>query len=141
MSISAVLMLFLFYVLGLSQIKDSGLFCGFIRDLTSEKAAQAEIIESHERMTKIVDASFDALFYINEKGIILQVNSATSNLFGWTEEEFLGGNISMIMPEGHASRHESYMEVSQVPVFYAPIALYSFEPHLNHSWLTHLTSL
>lgn len=43
-------------VLGLSQARDSGLFCGFIRDLTSEKAAQSEIVESERLMGRILDA-------------------------------------------------------------------------------------
>jgi len=97
-------------VLGLSQIRDSGLYCGFIRDLTSEKAAQAEIIESHDHMTKILDASFDSLFCINEKGIIQLVSDASSRVLGYTKEELQGQNIKMIMPEGHARKHDSYLE-------------------------------
>lgn len=96
-------------VLGLSQIQDSNLFCGFIRDLSKEKAAQASLIESKNLLEKIIDASFDALFCIDEHGIIEQVNEASSRVFGWTREELLGRNIKVIMPEGHASRHDSYL--------------------------------
>ena len=97
-------------VLGLSQARDSGLFCGFIRDLTPEKAAHSKIVESHTHMTQILNAAFDALLCIDEKGIILRVNNAASKVFGWTEEEFWGQNINMIMPPGHAAKHDSYLE-------------------------------
>lgn len=97
-------------VLGLAGTESSGLICGFIRDLTTEKAAQYALREKQEFTTKIIDASFDALFVINERGIIQMVNTATQRVFGWSKEEFLGKNISMIMPEGHASKHDRYME-------------------------------
>jgi PAS domain S-box-containing protein len=50
------------------------------------------------------------MFYINERGIIQQVNTACSRVFGWSEEEFIGENISMIMPDGHSQNHDSYLE-------------------------------
>lgn len=45
-------------VLGLAQIKDSGLFCGFIRDLTSQKAAESEIILRLEHTKNIIDGMY-----------------------------------------------------------------------------------
>ena len=97
-------------VLGLSETQDSGLLCGFIRDITSEKAAEAELIQERTLLTKILNASFDALLVINERGIIQKVNTASTRVFGWTEEEFIGKNINMIMPSEHAKRHDSYLE-------------------------------
>ena len=42
------------------------------------------------------DAEFDSLFVINEEGIIEMVNEAATAEFGWTQEEFIGQNISMV---------------------------------------------
>ncbi|KAL7479147.1 hypothetical protein ACHAW6_004888, partial [Cyclotella cf. meneghiniana] len=84
-------------------------FCGFIRNLTKEKAAQAEIIAKQNLTSKIIDASFDALFVINEHGIIQMVNDQSSKALGWTQEELIGQNISMIMPEDHAAKHDGYL--------------------------------
>ena len=97
-------------VLGLSQIKDSHLFCGFIRDVTVEKQALLEIVESKKYMETILDASFDALFVINDRGIIQKVNEASVRVFGWTVEELVGRNINMIMHEDHARLHDSYLD-------------------------------
>jgi PAS domain S-box-containing protein len=39
----------------------------------------------------------------------LQVNKASTKVFGWQEMELLGKNISMIMPEGHSRKHDTYL--------------------------------
>lgn len=109
-------------VLGLSQIEDgSGLFCGFIRDISFEKAA-------HKHMEDIINASFDALFCINEKGLITQINDAASRVFGWTKEEFIGQNITMIMPEGHARKVSNWL--SSIDIF-----VHNFQQPLTLSFL------
>jgi PAS domain-containing protein len=97
-------------VLGLSQTKNSHLFCGFIRDVTMEKQALSEIVESKMLMETILDASFDALFVINDRGIIQKVNAASARVFGWTVDELVGKNINIIMPEERAKKHDSYLE-------------------------------
>jgi len=98
-------------VLGLSEVsKESGLICGFIRDLTSEKKVRMEVEENHKLMLKIMDSSFHALLVINEKGIIQMVNERSTKVLGWTKEEFIGQNIKMIMPHEHAHQHDDYLK-------------------------------
>ena len=95
--------------LGLAEPKAAGLIVGFIRDLTQEKAAKAEILAKSNLTAKIIDASYDCLFVINQRGIIQMVNERSSKTLGWSREEFIGQNISMIMPEEHASKHDNYL--------------------------------
>ena len=95
-------------ILGLSQIKDDGLFCGFIRDISQEKAAETKLIKNNNHMEGIINASFDAMFVISERGIINKVNDAASTVFGWTKEDFIGQNINTIMPECHAVKVRTY---------------------------------
>ena len=73
-------------------------------------AAQQAEIENLKYMEVILDASFDALFVINDHGIIQKVNAASLKVFGWTMEELIGQNINIIMPEKHAREHDSYLE-------------------------------
>jgi PAS domain S-box-containing protein len=61
-------------------------------------------------METIIDASFDALFVINDSGIIQKVNEASVRVFGWTVDELVGKNINIIMPEERARMHDSYLE-------------------------------
>ena len=83
--------------LGLAEIPqkhiDEHIFCGFIRNLTKEKAAQAEVLAKQRLTSKIIDASFDALFVINQNGIIQMVNEQSTKVLGWSREEFIGQNI------------------------------------------------
>ena len=50
------------------------------------------------------------MIQVNEKGQILMVNNAAVHLFGYTREEFLGQNISMICGGDHAAQHDGYIQ-------------------------------
>jgi PAS domain S-box-containing protein len=58
----------------------------------------------------IFEASLDPLFQINEHGTIQMVNKAATTVFGWTTEEFLHSDISMICGGPHAPHHHQYMQ-------------------------------
>ena len=47
----------------------------------------------------LVESAVDGILTINEKGVIHHVNAAALRMFGFTREELLGQNISMIMPD------------------------------------------
>jgi PAS domain S-box-containing protein len=57
-----------------------------------------------------LDASFDAMLSIECSGKILMANKAASTLFGYSSDEFLGQNISMICGQEHASHHDIYLK-------------------------------
>jgi PAS domain-containing protein len=59
--------------------------------------AERALEQEQNLVAGIVDAALDPLFQINEKGVIKMVNKATTTQFGWTREEFIGSNISMIV--------------------------------------------
>mmetsp|Transcript_5974 Transcript_5974/g.16732 ORF Transcript_5974/g.16732 Transcript_5974/m.16732 type:complete len:641 (-) Transcript_5974:1545-3467(-) len=58
----------------------------------------------------LIDSSFDAMFLIDHDGLIQMVNKAATDVFGWTEAEFLGKKINMIMPQHHAEHHDKYIQ-------------------------------
>jgi len=86
------------------------LFCGFVHDLTEQKALMGRIEREKNLVSGIIDASLDPLFQVDESGIIQMVNDAATKQFGWSREEFLGSNISMIVGGEHGARHGQYME-------------------------------
>jgi PAS domain S-box-containing protein len=51
----------------------------------------------------------DAIVTIDARGAITSVNGATEHLFGFTEAELLGANVSMLMPEPHGDNHDGYI--------------------------------
>jgi PAS domain S-box-containing protein len=50
-----------------------------------------------------------AIIIIDEKGVICTVNPATQKVFGYSESELLGHNVSLLMPEPFRSRHDGYI--------------------------------
>ena len=50
-----------------------------------------------------MNSSMSAMFQIDHTGVILTVNLAATQFFGWTESEFPGANVSMIVGKEHAA--------------------------------------
>jgi PAS domain S-box-containing protein len=50
-----------------------------------------------------------AIVIIDEEGIIRSVNPAIEEMFGFSEAELIGRNVSVLMPEPFRSRHDSYI--------------------------------
>lgn len=87
-------------------------------DSTQSKSAFPMTLESgfevHQQrdslMTAIVEASLDPMLQINEQGIIQMVNQAAERQFRYRREELLGCNISMILGDEHAAKHDKYLK-------------------------------
>ncbi|TCK03663.1 MHYT domain-containing protein [Marinobacterium mangrovicola] len=65
-------------------------------------------------LTGLVESTPDALFTVDKSGRIQVANRRASELFGYTKEEFIGRDISMLLPErlrsGHATHLTSFFE-------------------------------
>lgn len=62
-----------------------------------------------EKLEAIVEASVDCIIVIDSKGIIQSLNRATEQLFGYKRAEMIFKNVSMLMPNPHASNHNQYI--------------------------------
>ena len=51
-----------------------------------------------------------AIICIDENGIVQSANPATKTILGYEADELLGANVSKIMPDYHASRHDGYLD-------------------------------
>jgi len=61
------------------------------------------------RCRAVLNTAVDAIITIDEHGIIASANPATARLFGYSEPELKGKNISMLMPEPWRSEHDDYL--------------------------------
>lgn len=52
----------------------------------------------------------DAMLVIDHRGTILSFSAAAEEMFGFSEEEVAGENVSMLMPSPDRERHDSYLE-------------------------------
>ncbi len=79
-----------------------------LNHITLEESA--EIIKSSEAYLKaVVDTVIDGIITINKDGIIQRHNPAAEQLFGYTQQEMVGRNINMLMPEPYAAAHDGYL--------------------------------
>ncbi|MGE5492754.1 MAG: putative bifunctional diguanylate cyclase/phosphodiesterase [Actinomycetota bacterium] len=57
----------------------------------------------------ILGTSLDAVFTIDQRGIIVDTNPSALRMFGWTREELLGANISVIVPSPLKEKHDGFL--------------------------------
>jgi two-component system, LuxR family, sensor kinase FixL len=70
-----------------------------------------KLIKSAEQFTSVFNSVVAALFIIDERGIIHIVNLAAIKMFGYTEAEMLGSNLSMLMSAPHKITCDGYFEI------------------------------
>jgi two-component system sensor kinase FixL len=61
------------------------------------------------RWRAVIDAAVDGIIVINSRGAIEVFNAAAQRMFGYTEAEAMGQNVSLLMPEPDHSRHDGYI--------------------------------
>lgn len=71
---------------------------------------RAENSESAERLRAILDTAVDAIVTIEESGVMESVNQAAERAFGYTREELVGRNVSMLMPPPYRDEHDHHIE-------------------------------
>lgn len=72
-----------------------------------EAEIQANTREASTRA--ILRTMLDGVVHINSQGIILSVNDAVLKMFGYDEDELIGHNVSLLMPEHHAKAHDGHL--------------------------------
>ncbi|WP_369812355.1 ATP-binding protein [Alkalimonas delamerensis] len=83
-------------------------------DLKGQVQAQTQALQhTAERLQNILNTIMDGIITINERGMIESVNPAAVQLFGYSAEEMLGHNVSILMPSPHREAHDSYMQCYQ----------------------------
>jgi PAS domain S-box-containing protein len=64
---------------------------------------------SEARLRTILDTAVDAFISINAAGIVESFNAAAERMFGFTADEVVGRNVSMLMPPPYEHEHDEYL--------------------------------
>jgi len=67
------------------------------------------MMDTAKLLEAIIHNAIDGIITIDNCGIVESINPAALKLFGYTSEDVIGNNVSMLMPEPDHSRHDSYI--------------------------------
>ncbi|MCQ2030402.1 PAS domain-containing sensor histidine kinase [Stutzerimonas zhaodongensis] len=83
---------------------------GFIWDVTARARAEREANERESYVRLLIANVVDAIIIINQRGLIETFNHAAERTFGYSEEDVLGRNLSMLMPEPYRTVHDVHLQ-------------------------------
>ncbi len=72
--------------------------------------ATESIFAQEAHLRSILQTAPDAIVVIDEKGHMLSFSASAEQMFGYSEDEVLGENVSMLMPSPDRERHDGYLE-------------------------------
>ncbi len=97
----------------ISRIRDAaGNAIGYVgvqRDVSDRKRAERALAESEARIRAIVETAADGIITIDERGLIETCNPAVEKMFGYSREELIGRNVSLLMPSPEREQHDGYL--------------------------------
>ena len=85
-------------------------FLDFVIDRTQEIQGKIRLKESEQRLRKLLDNAYDAIFFEDIDGSITDVNKAACKMLGYTKEELIGMNIDKFIPEKLIRVKEDYLK-------------------------------
>lgn len=85
-------------------------FAIIVHDVTDQRAAENALRNSEAHLRSILSTVPDAMIVIDERGKMVSFSDAAERLFGYTQAEVLGANVSMLMPSPYRERHDGYLE-------------------------------
>ena len=69
-----------------------------------------EAVSRQAHLQSILETVPEAMIVIDASGTMQSFSAAAVRLFGWTTEEAIGRNVSLLMPDPYRSRHDDYMD-------------------------------
>jgi two-component system sensor kinase FixL len=79
------------------------------RDITLTKRALVDLQEREAHLRSVLATIPDAMIVIDETGIMRSFSAAAERLFGYTAEDAIGQNVSMLMPSPYREQHDTYL--------------------------------
>ena len=92
---------------------DSGAVTGIsevARDMSELQSLKRELERREALLQSILDTVPDGLVVIDRRGIVQSFSPAAERMFGYTADEIIGRNVSVLMPGNHAAAHDGYLE-------------------------------
>ena len=81
-----------------------------VLDVTAEHQAKIALIKKEQEQREILNTLVEGIITVNDKGEILSINPAAEQMFGYTDEEINGQDLSLIMPNYDFDNVHQYVE-------------------------------
>jgi len=82
---------------------------GIVLDIDDQKQIEEALRTREGHLRSILETIPDAMIVIDGRGIMQFFSSAAERQFGYTEQEAIGQNVSVLMPNPDRRRHDGYL--------------------------------
>lgn len=82
----------------------------FWQMVTNLKQIKGELEKSQNHLQAIIHNAMDGIITIDENGAVLGFNPAAEQIFGYTQQEMLGQNLNVLMPQAMRNEHDGYLQ-------------------------------
>jgi two-component system, LuxR family, sensor kinase FixL len=82
---------------------------GIVLDIDEEKQLEQALRTREGHLQSILETIPDAMIVIDGRGIMQFFSSAAERQFGYSEQEAIGQNVNILMPNPDRSRHDGYL--------------------------------
>lgn len=79
-------------------------------EVAERERAQTSLRESELRTSMIIESVIDGIITMRPDGVVESYNRAATAIFGYTDDEVVGRNIRMLMPEETAAQHNGFLD-------------------------------
>lgn len=79
------------------------------QQLDSAAAIESSPKATATQLQVILDTVIDGIVTIDEKGKVVSANNAIEKIFGYSKNDLIGHNVSLLMPEPYRSQHDHYL--------------------------------
>ncbi len=83
--------------------------CGIAISIDEQKQLEEALRTREGHFRSILDTIPDAMIVIDGRGIMQFFSSAAERQFGYTVQEAIGQNVSILMPHPDSARHDGYL--------------------------------
>ncbi len=80
------------------------------QDVTAFRNTENKLDQANSILKSILTTIPDAMVVIDEGGLISSFSATAEEMFGYDQEEIIGQNVKVLMPEPYRAAHDGYIE-------------------------------
>jgi len=80
------------------------------QDVTALRNTEGKLDRANSILRSILTTIPDAMVVIDEAGLVSSFSATAEKMFGYEQEEIIGQNVKVLMPEPYRAAHDGYIE-------------------------------